>query len=81
MSGQSDVQPHVLDDPAPVHHNLLDYGERPYWSQGSQCMAFVYRDYCDVHEIDSIMHESMYAGSLKQSCGDDAHITNMRKIG
>lgn len=44
--------PHVLDDPPPFHHKLLDYGERPYWSPDGTRIAFIETNYGDVCEID-----------------------------
>jgi hypothetical protein len=44
--------PHVLDDPAPFHSKLLDYGERPYWSADGTRVAFIESNYGDACEID-----------------------------
>ncbi|MCB0106137.1 MAG: hypothetical protein KDE53_09510, partial [Caldilineaceae bacterium] len=44
--------PHVLDDPPPFHRKLLDYGERPYWTNDGSRIAFVESNDGDVCEID-----------------------------
>src|SRR5919199_1033855 len=45
-------QEHVLDNPPPFHHKLLEYGERPYWSPDGKRIAFVESNYGDIAEID-----------------------------
>ncbi|MBA3304649.1 MAG: hypothetical protein H0U25_01805, partial [Thermoleophilaceae bacterium] len=45
-------QPHVLDDPPPFHHKLLEYGERPYWAPDGKRVAFIEKHYGDFCEID-----------------------------
>ena len=52
MVDRSPHHAHVLDDPPPFHHKLLDYGERPYWSPDGRRIAFIERNYGDVCEID-----------------------------
>ena len=59
--------PHVLDDPPPFHQKLLDYGERPYWTNDGKRIAFVESNYGDVCEIDV---KSRQIRNLTKGLGD-----------
>jgi hypothetical protein len=47
-----DAGPNPLINPPQFHEQLLDYGERPYWSPDGKRIAFVMSNYGDIGEID-----------------------------